>query len=1262
MQPWRPERPVTSSQRRPGPDAGFLHEILRKQESTFRKLSIKTMRGLVILFFLLAQAYPAMTQQQAGQEFLHYTKQEGLSHDNVSGVAQDKTGYIWLSTSMGLNRFNGSNFVQFHTTTDSLSLPSGDLKGMTWLDPYRLAVFTTGLHIVDTRTGKTKNLFIPYHDMRHQYKFNTVMSARGGHSGDVYLLTRSGFYHFDSSYNLVFRFDYYKDKEVAASYFFFGNVFGGDLYAFDQNRLLIISTGGLYLYDTRNREFKKMKAADSPLLAEFLDYPSTYYSFLQPAPGRFLILKSESDSAVYVDQAKNQKVVTRLPFPQLGKEFHFRTRLIPDNDSIFYITSHSSGFYKIQVSPKTGKIGLSEKYFPAYLCNDILKDRGNNLWIATNKGLFQQHAGREQVEVSYIPTGITDSIPIITLDDIYLKGENIYAGPRGYAGVLIFDKKTFQYRRTVKFNTNAGNVDLVTALVPADNNNLLLGTTPIYMLQFSSNRLTKIDVDSWHREDWPSEIYRTRNGEIWMSGEEIHRYDPAAGKFILQPVKVPNKILRSNAFCEDKEGNIWMAGQGLIRYNTHTRAVDRILDSLPYIKIPDNRIDAIVMDAQQRIWFGSNNNGLAYYDTQNGSFRQFTRGDGLPENNIASLIIVGNKLWIACFTGIACLDLRTMEITRFGKEDGFPDLPVNKAAKFFYDSLTQQLYIPFSKAIARFNPHKMVQKKRPPIVFIENIQVNAKQDYYLPGYTLSTSWKDKDIRVTIGSIHYWGGPSPLFAYRIMDEPEAPWQELGSQPAFSISKLSPGRHRIQVKAFSPNNSWPEQVREMSITVLPPFWRTNWFIFLAFMVILTLVYLLIAWRISMVRRKEMEKTHNQKLKADFYKNQYELEQISNYFSSSLANKKTEEEVLWDVSNNLIGRMNYEHCVIYLWNENKTKMLQKAAFGPKGDPVSISTQKFDVLPGQGVVGYVMQTHRPVLVSDTRTDKRYRVDDAFRLSEACVPIFHNGELLGVIDSEHTKPNYYTDRDIKILTTIATLLGNKLKQIESEQTLQVKQLELVSINEQLAEAQLSALQAQMNPHFVFNALNSIKRMILDGDNKRASRYLSKFALMIRMTLDHSRDVFVTLGENIDYLKSYLEMEQLRFDDSFTYDISCDENIDTGEILIPSMMMQPLVENAIWHGLLQVEGPKKISIRFTRCKERINCHIEDNGIGIRASEKLKESQRGSHKSVGLGNLHKRIKILNEKYDTDCRLEITDLGEKGTGRGTHVNLSFNVMNI
>jgi sensor histidine kinase YesM len=298
---------------------------------------------------------------------------------------------------------------------------------------------------------------------------------------------------------------------------------------------------------------------------------------------------------------------------------------------------------------------------------------------------------------------------------------------------------------------------------------------------------------------------------------------------------------------------------------------------------------------------------------------------------------------------------------------------------------------------------------------------------------------------------------------------------------------------------------------------------------------------------------------------------------------------------------------------------------------------------------------------VPDTRKDPRYRVDEMVRLCELCVPIIRDNELIGIIDSEHHIANYFKERDLKILTTIATLVGNKIKQLESEHSLEIKQKEISFINQQLAEAQLSALQTQMNPHFIFNSLNSIKGMILLNDQAKASRYLSKFANMIRMTLNQSKEMFTTLHENIEYLECYLMMEKLRFDDSFSYRITVDDDIEKEETLIPTLMIQPLTENAIWHGLLLKKGRKKLWIRFTKMDETISCLIEDNGIGINMSEEQRKLSRPSHKPVGLTNLRNRIKILNEKYDTGATLELSDLEDEGKGKtGTCAVLRFNIL--
>ncbi len=195
-----------------------------------------------------------------------------------------------------------------------------------------------------------------------------------------------------------------------------------------------------------------------------------------------------------------------------------------------------------------------------------------------------------------------------------------------------------------------------------------------------------------------------------------------------------------------------------------------------------------------------------------------------------------------------------------------------------------------------------------------------------------------------------------------------------------------------------------------------------------------------------------------------------------------------------------------------------------------------------------------------------------------------------------------------------------------------------LDIDKKITEYEMKALHAQMNPHFIFNALNSIKDLILKKDNDKASRYLSKFSQLTRINLEQSNKSFIPLEKIILQINQYLEIEALRFDD-FIYSVSIANEIDTSEIMAPPMLLQPLVENAIWHGLLPKTGTKKLSINFINEGDLICCVIEDNGIGIIKSTQLKVMS--NHLSIGLQNIKQRIKIINEKYNTKYALSITD---------------------
>ena len=199
------------------------------------------------------------------------------------------------------------------------------------------------------------------------------------------------------------------------------------------------------------------------------------------------------------------------------------------------------------------------------------------------------------------------------------------------------------------------------------------------------------------------------------------------------------------------------------------------------------------------------------------------------------------------------------------------------------------------------------------------------------------------------------------------------------------------------------------------------------------------------------------------------------------------------------------------------------------------------------------------------------------------------------------------------------------------------------NLDKVMAQTEMKALHAQMNPHFIFNCLNSIREMILNNENRQASHYLSKFAHLIRLTLNNSSKPFISLQNTVDYLRRYLEMEQIR-KTNFSYQIEVDESVPAHDILLPPMLIQPFIENAIWHGSGASNTPVEISIRFLPRNNQLICIVEDNGIGIQASLKNKYNQqelKDDYQSLGISNVKQRIQVLNEKYNLRSHVTIED---------------------
>lgn len=208
-------------------------------------------------------------------------------------------------------------------------------------------------------------------------------------------------------------------------------------------------------------------------------------------------------------------------------------------------------------------------------------------------------------------------------------------------------------------------------------------------------------------------------------------------------------------------------------------------------------------------------------------------------------------------------------------------------------------------------------------------------------------------------------------------------------------------------------------------------------------------------------------------------------------------------------------------------------------------------------------------------------------------------------------------------------------------------------LQQEVMSKEINMLRAQMNPHFVFNALGSIQHLILQNNRGAALNYLSKFGKLTRNVLESSRDAIVSLTEEIDLLRSYLELEALRFDKVFAYSIEVDESLETDIIEVPLMLLQPFAENAIIHGLVgKKKGAKYLNIRILKSGTYCTIEIEDNGIGRIHDPSVKKEQKRS--SCGMKITQRRLKMLHDSEEHKNTLEIVDKFDvRGKPSGTKV---------
>ncbi|HSR38608.1 MAG TPA: histidine kinase, partial [Phnomibacter sp.] len=887
----------------------------------------------------------------------------------------------------------------------------------------------------------------------------------------------------------------------------------------------------------------------------------------------------------------------------------FRIRSTPDG--FIFVTTRSSGLNIVNVnqpqaySIKRFKDSVTHRIFDGFV-SPMAQDHQGKIWLGSQGGLFRWNGTGN--EVLFSEYGTIEGESIAGKEEVRAlfshPNNSLWVGLNRY-GVVVLNQagKAIRY-----FNRQQEDSTL----------------------QLPSNFIT-------HITSVPGD------GLIWIATNGGLRFaDPATMRIVRHPQQSLLDSLRRKSITHiwaRNEEEIWIAtNRGAWRFLpklnmlTHVSQKQGLSNTIVY---------GISGDALGNVYLAGRL-GLDIWQP-NGKINHYNRLNGLPEDYCQSVITdKQGRIWVGNTKFLVAIDPANRVLRSFDASYGFTGNGFRLQSAFRLQD--GRLLFGCNEGISVFDPDKMWLSVQPVSARIEGLRANDSIWHFTADADLDLAAEQNSPVFQLQAIALHGLKTVRLQYRLTGL-DSVWREVDEGLIVQTYSLAPGAYQLDIRYHTGDNQWRAGANTVLFTIDRLWYRSPWFIGLIGLVVFSLAWLL--GRMWMAQRK-------------LRREEAETEKLILQLSQILHEQQDVESMLWHLARNCISRMQLEDCVIYLLDEERNVLYQQAAWGPKMGETDTINDPIEIPVGKGVVGYAAAHAQPVMVPDTRLDERYLVDDQQRLSELAVPILADGNVLGVIDSEHSRKGFFTNKHVAILTTIASVLGSKLASLRAAQEKNSAEFELLENKQRLSEVEMKALRAQMNPHFLFNSLNSINNFILKNDADNASAYLTRFARLVRLILDNSRHEWVSLDQELQALKLYIELEQLRFDQTFDYKIQMEPGIDVMHCQIPPMMLQPYVENAIWHGLLHRNsegGLLQINLSLNG-KDQLKITIEDNGVGRKASAIRKSHQRSMHKqSHGMQITSERLDTINAVYQIDARSSIEDLyDDAGHATGTRVVLT------
>ncbi len=1176
-------------------------------------MAIPIFRRVCIATWFWMMVIPVTAQFQEYQlQFFDYPV--GIRSDDILSLGNDQKGRLWILYRSRVLRFDGKESQTFGYSPRFKSLLC-DNGGQVWVSSEK-EVF-----LFSEQTGTFDSVKVDEDDQGLKMGPLAELS-----DGRIWMITNLGFYQYDPSVG-IFRkavtelprdmpflddvLVYYKDR------LFFHNEQYVYRYSVSTGQLDSLKGGLLYdifpvsedsiLINLRNATPRWYQFSTRSVTRVSLgkDFPESFSMrhMARVAPPYFLIATSEG----MLEYDAGKKVFLKQNFFLNGRKLatkEFGNFILYDDKEgyVWLATTDGDGIARFAIrNPPMAlmKISQMDDDVPVSV-NDvrrIVQDENGNLWAATGNG-FACWKKEERKWILFPPVR-NDSTRLSheSIRGLVYDGKYLILGPTN-KGLWLYNINTGQYKRPVydSYETRQlSEKDFVNDIVTLQNGNHIIVADRAIYLLNGKTYKLSRYTHPAIQKSFAGYCTQGADGIVWIATQ-------------------------SNIYCFDGDMNYLLTVPDVYKNNTLNYGYTCFM-------MKDN---GLLLHCSSGLY-------ALYYE--NGKIRSEKITPLFNQIILFILYMDGNGvIWAGSENGIYRYDPKTSELNLFDRSDNVQGYGFNSNSGFKdRDGL---LYFGGLNGVNYWQPESFSPPNQSFEAYISKVSIgNVDYSMYAFNTLNPIQYADHSLSVSFGSVYFNNPEKIQYRYklsRIDDE----WKEIGNNNLVRFSSLSPGNYTLEMEASLNQIDWKSASNSLHFIILKPFWLTWWFISSCI-----LLAMLVIGRFVVVQRRKIR----------MHKDDLEAAKAINYFYSGIYNADNIEDELFHIGENCIKQLHYEYAEIYSINWQTNVLIPLVKLKSK----FIDSAKTEVPFEREMVKRVSVSGNPEVTDYKSKLKGRDLQKNQPLSEIAVPVITEGKVWGILYGGHTQKNFFTQRQLSVLIAIASLCANKIIKTKADKEKAKAASVLADTRQKMAEAEMQALRAQMNPHFIFNCLNSINRYIVKSDQVTASLYLTRFARLIRLILDNSNSRSITLASELEALRLYVEMEGIRFEKKFNFDIHLAEGVYPESIYVPPLIIQPYVENAIWHGLLHKDSEGCLIVSIGRNENTmLQCIIEDNGIGREHAGMLKSKTKTPGKSLGMQLTESRLVLLSRQIGLNASVKILDLkNDQGEPLGTKV-----IMNI